>query len=238
MNRELYGALIGALTLLALALPISIFTLVVAFLALLIGRELSFALGVESVFPATFFSSLLFVIDPALGGIYVGLIALAYGYRTWNLDSFLRSVFILFYTGFFTSYLVHIREMGFTTILAFVLSVWANDVFAYYIGKRYGKAHLLPKLSPKKTVEGFLGGIAAGALAFALLSPFPLLKSLLIAVLFLLAGVAGDYFKSFIKRQLGIKDFSHVLGGHGGFTDRFDAVIFAAPVFYWLTYRL
>ena len=238
MNRELYGAIIGALTLLSLLLPVQLFALVVALLALAMGRELSQALGVKEFSPATFFSPLLFAVHPALGGVYAGLMSLAYGYRTWSLEAFFRTFFILFYTGFFTSFLVLLREEGVYMIVVFFLSVWANDVFAYYTGKKFGKTPFFPKLSPKKTLEGFAGGLVAGTLVFTLLSGLPPLKALIIGILFLSVGVAGDYFKSFIKRQLGIKDFSSVLKGHGGFVDRFDAVVFSAPVFYWLLFRI
>ncbi|WP_457600048.1 phosphatidate cytidylyltransferase [Hydrogenivirga sp.] len=238
MNRELYGVLIGALTLVALVLPLPLFVLTVALLSLLMGRELSRALGIGELSGASFFAPLSFAVHPALGGVYTGLLSLTYGYRTWNLDAFMRALFVLFYTGLFPSYLIKLREEGFYLLLVFILSVWANDVFAYYVGKSFGRRLLLPKLSPNKTLEGFLGGLIAGTLVFALLSGLPLLRAVLIGVLFISTGVAGDYLKSFVKRQLGIKDFSNVLGGHGGFVDRFDAVVFSAPVFYWLTYRI
>ncbi len=238
MSREFYGALIGVLTLIAVALPLPLFILVVALLSLLMGRELSTALKVDELYPASFFAPVAFYIDPALGGVYTGIMSLAYGYRTWDLDAFLKTLFILFYTGFFPSYLVRLREEGFYIILVFLLSIWANDVFAYYVGKNFGKTPLLPKLSPKKTFEGFLGGVLAGLLDFVLLSGLPVLKSLLVGFIFLSVAVSGDYFKSFVKRQLGVKDFSSVLGGHGGFVDRFDAVVFSAPVFYWLLFRI
>lgn len=234
MSRELYGILIGGVSLLSLLLPLPLFVLVIALLSLLMAWELSEHLGVKDVFPAALFSPLLFYLSPPLGGIYVSLISLAYGYRKWDLDSFLRSLFILFYTGFFTSFLIYLKEKSTYVLLILLLSVWANDIFAYYVGKNFGRTPLFPKLSPKKTVEGFLGGMFAGVMVFSLLSPLPLAPSFLVALFFLLAGVFGDYFKSFIKRQLGIKDFSNILGEHGGFVDRFDALLFASPVLYWL----
>ena len=235
MNREIYGLLIGVSTLLAALTPLPLFLLVVALLSLLIAKELCTALGLDRLHFPAFFSPLLFYVSPAAGGIYISLMSLAYGYRTWNLDLFFRSLFVLFYTGFFPSYLILLKEEGTAPLLILVLGIWASDVFAYYAGKNFGKRPLFPKLSPKKTLEGFLGGLLAGSLVFLLLLGRPPLESLLIGVFTIVSGVAGDYFKSFIKRQLGIKDFSSVLGQHGGFTDRFDALLFGAPVFYWLS---
>ena len=234
MSRELYGALIGVVTLIAILSPTFFFTPLISLLSLLIAHELCRSLNLKDLHLSALFSPPLFYLSPALGGTYVSLLSLLYGYRIWSLEPFFRSLFVLFYTGFFPSYLLLIKERSTYLLLVFVLGIWANDVFAYYVGKNLGKRPLLPKLSPRKTLEGFLGGMVAGSLVFLLLLDEPPLRSFLVGILTLLAGVAGDYFKSFIKRQLGIKDFSSVLGQHGGFTDRFDALLFGAPVFYWL----
>ena len=238
MNREVYGLLIGALTLLSLLLPSELFILVVSLLSTLIARELSMSLNTTGLHLASFLSPVAFYIDPSLGGVFTLFLGLSYGYLRWELDKFFRATFILFYTGFLSSYLVRLREEGITPLLILVLIVWTNDVVAYYFGKRFGKTPFLPKLSPNKTLEGFVAGLTAGSLLFVFISGIPLLEAVLIAFLTLLAGVGGDYLKSFIKRQLGIKDFSSILGGHGGFTDRFDALLMSAPVFYWLMFRI
>lgn len=238
MNRELYGVLIGLTTIAVSLLPLPLFTLGVGFLSLMIGRELSLSLGVDRLFPLTFFAPLLFFIHPAVGMLYTATLALIFGYRNWDLDTFFKTFFILIYTGFFPSSLLNLREESTYYLLVLLFVVWANDVFAYYVGKKFGKTPFFPKLSPNKTVAGFLGGLTAGTLLFTMLSKEPLLRSLLVGVVVLCSGVLGDYFKSFIKRQLGIKDFSDILGKHGGFVDRFDALLFSAPVFYWLMFRL
>ena len=238
MSRELYGALIGVATFMALLTPLPVFVLLVSLLAILIAKELCKSLSLEDLYPSAAFSPLLFYISPALGGLYISLISLLYGYRNWSLELFFRSLFVLFYTGFFLSYILLVKEESTYLLIVLVFGVWANDVFAYYVGKNFGRRPLFPKLSPNKTLEGFLGGIAAGTIIFLFLLGRPPLESFLVGVLTFASGVAGDYFKSFIKRQLGIKDFSNVLGQHGGFTDRFDALMFAAPVFYWLLFRI
>ncbi len=238
MNREIYGALIGAGTLLFLILPLPLFAVSVAFLAVFMARELSVHLGLKELWFSALFAPPLFYVHPSLGAVYISLMALAYGYVRWDLTAFTKALFILFYVGFFPAYLIGIKEESTYLLVIFFLTIWANDVLAYYTGRKFGRRPLLPRLSPKKTVEGFLGGLFAGTLLFLILSPVEPPKAVLVALITLTVGVAGDYFKSFVKRQLGIKDFSSTFGQHGGFVDRFDAVIFSAPVFYWLISEL
>ena len=120
-----------------------------------------------------------------------------------------------------------------TTILGVFILIWSNDSFAYLIGKNFGKIKLLKRISPNKTVEGFLGGMLACfimsyfiAQYFTALSP---VQWIVIAGLVSIFGVLGDLIESMFKRQAGIKDSSNLIPGHGGFLDRFDSVIFAAP---------
>ncbi|WP_461828762.1 phosphatidate cytidylyltransferase [Aquifex sp.] len=234
MSREAYGVIIGVGVLIAISLPAELFLIVLSLLSFLISRELSKALGLKNFY---YFSPLLFlagILSPALVLIFSSLAALYYGYRTWSLENFLKAFFLSFYPPFFLVYLFLLKQMGTNLLLIYIISFWINDVFAYYIGKNLGKTPLFPKLSPKKTLEGFLGGYIPAVAFMGLALPFDTFYSLFVAFLTVLLGVVGDYFKSFIKRQLGIKDFSNVLGGHGGFTDRFDDVVFAAPLYYLL----
>ncbi|AAC07246.1 phosphatidate cytidylyltransferase [Aquifex aeolicus VF5] len=232
MSREFYGVLIGVTTLLVIFLPKSLFLLVILFLCFAISREVSVALGENEVF---YFSPLVlltyYFADPLVFPL-IGLLSLYFAYKRWELNSFFKSTFLLFYPALFLVYLIKIKEISTYYLLIFIFGIWINDVFAYYIGKNFGKTPLFPKISPKKTVEGFLGGVLFGSLFFALTLPYGILNSFLLGTFVLTVGVAGDYFKSFIKRQVGIKDFSNVFGEHGGFTDRFDALVFSAPVFY------
>lgn len=238
MSREIYGLLIGTLTILAVILPLPLFLLVVGLLSLLIAREVSEHLGIKEISPTAFFSPLFFYVDHALGVFYVFTLSLVLGYRRWDLNPLVGAIFLLTYTGFFPSYLIEIKEEGTRHLLIFLLTLWASDITAYYVGRKLGRRPLFPKISPSKTVEGFLGGLLAGVLVFTILSDLGFLKSVAVGFLFITAGVLGDYFKSFLKRHFGIKDFSSVLGGHGGFTDRFDSVIFSAPLYYLLLFRL
>ena len=111
-------------------------------------------------------------------------------------------------------------------LLKLILFVWVVDVSAYYVGKKFGRRKLSPRLSPNKTWEGFLGSLFFGSLYSVLF-----LKTFLFAPVLVVSALLGDLFKSFIKRQVGIKDFSHLLGSHGGFIDRFDSLLFCAPLY-------
>ena len=116
-----------------------------------------------------------------------------------------------------------------------VTVVEMSDVLQYCWGKAIGRHQLLPKVSPNKTVEGFVGGILSatalgGALSF--FTPFTLLQGTGIALLVALAGFAGDATMSAIKRDSGVKDYGTMLAGHGGMLDRLDSLCFAAPIYF------
>ncbi|HEU5360520.1 MAG TPA: phosphatidate cytidylyltransferase [Candidatus Deferrimicrobiaceae bacterium] len=118
-----------------------------------------------------------------------------------------------------------------------LVAVFAGDTFAYIVGKRFGKRPLSPKISPNKTVEGAIGGLAASVLlgtgygALFLPEVLPWFVALGSAVIGI-AGQAGDLFESLLKRAAGVKDSGRLLPGHGGMFDRADAVISAGPVLY------
>lgn len=118
-------------------------------------------------------------------------------------------------------------------ILGVFILIWSSDTFAYLIGKNFGKRKLLERISPNKTIEGFIGGMVACIITSYIIAHYftilSLTQWLVIAVLVGIFGVLGDLIESMFKRQAGIKDSSNLIPGHGGFLDRFDSVIFAAP---------
>lgn len=132
-------------------------------------------------------------------------------------------------------------RLGETNLLWVVFFIsWGTDTFAYLFGMIFGKHKLYPSISPKKTVEGSLGGIF-GSLILLNLFNFYILKFNIVFIIFsgiVLSIVAqlGDLFASKIKREIGIKDFSNIIKGHGGFLDRFDSIIFVTPLVYILFY--
>ncbi|MDK3022307.1 phosphatidate cytidylyltransferase [Cupriavidus taiwanensis] len=124
-------------------------------------------------------------------------------------------------------------------LIAFlVIVVQGSDVLQYVWGKLCGKRKIAPLLSPSKTVEGFVGGVAsATALGAALwwITPFAPWQAGAIALVIALMGFLGGLVMSAIKRDRGIKDWGHMIQGHGGMLDRLDSVVFAAPVFFHVT---
>ena len=135
-------------------------------------------------------------------------------------------------------YLIHLKH-GMRHDLFVVLLTELNDIAAYHIGKAIGVHPLSPRVSPHKTVEGTLGGLAAvGGLAFffrGLVPEFSTAHLLLVAILIAIAGTLGDLAISFIKRDLGLKNLGKLIPGQGGVLDRFDSLIFVAPVFFHFT---
>lgn len=115
--------------------------------------------------------------------------------------------------------------------------VWAADSGAYFAGRHFGKRKLAPRISPNKTVEGLLGGIACGVVVALAFAPFAgaSLRELpavaLVAIVAVLFSVVGDLFESLLKRHVGAKDSGDLIPGHGGILDRIDGVVAALPVF-------
>jgi len=129
-------------------------------------------------------------------------------------------------------------------LIAFlVIVVQLSDVLQYVCGKLFGKRKIAPNLSPSKTLEGFVGGVALATLiggALWWITPFTFWQALLIALMINILGFFGGLVMSAIKRDRGVKDWGHMIEGHGGMLDRLDSVCFAAPVFfhfvrYWWT---
>ena len=113
---------------------------------------------------------------------------------------------------------------------------WLSDTGALFVGKAFGRHKLAPNVSPGKTWEGSLGGLATSALAGVLLGHWlqlPLIHALLLGFLCGLFGQIGDLCESALKRDLGVKDFGAVLPGHGGILDRIDSLLFSAPLAYY-----
>lgn len=119
-----------------------------------------------------------------------------------------------------------------------VIVVQLSDVLQYVWGKLIGKRKLAPKLSPSKTVEGLVGGaLSASAIGTALwwMTPFRPLEAAGMSLMITALGFAGGLVMSAIKRDKGVKDWGHTIAGHGGFIDRLDSVVFAAPIFFHVT---
>lgn len=124
----------------------------------------------------------------------------------------------------------------FKMLVALFCILWANDSGAYLVGSSFGKHKLLERISPKKTWEGTIGGAVFAALVsvalFYWMEDVNCVRSILIGLLTVVFGTLGDLTESMMKRQFNVKDTGNILPGHGGLLDRFDSLLFSAPVFY------
>ncbi len=127
---------------------------------------------------------------------------------------------------------------GVKLLLFLIIVVQGSDVLQYTWGKLLGRHRIAPSVSPNKTWEGFIGGVASATLlgtALWWITPFTPWQAALMSVVIALMGFAGGLTMSAIKRDRGVKDFGALIGGHGGVLDRIDSLCFAAPVFFHLT---
>lgn len=174
-----------------------------------------------------------------------------FSYPKYRADQVMVVFFGVFYVALMLSYLYQIRMLEGGVYLAFLvfLCSWGCDTCAYCVGVLIGKHKMSPRLSPKKSIEGAVGGVAGSALLTALYCYIFRTQMNLtgseIGILALIAGVAGlismvgDLTASAIKRNYEIKDYGHLIPGHGGILDRFDSMIITAPIIYFLaTYML
>ena len=144
------------------------------------------------------------------------------------------------YIPFLLMHLVLLRQTPFGVQWLFVimLIVMTNDSAAYYTGTTFGKRRLYPLVSPKKSVEGAIGGLL-GSLGGTMIAKFTFFPQLtftdaIITALFIgMVGQIGDLFESLLKRSFGVKDSGRLIPGHGGVLDRMDSILFAAPVTYY-----
>lgn len=130
------------------------------------------------------------------------------------------------------------RNRNALLIVFLLIVVQASDVLQYVCGKLFGRHQIAPEVSPSKTVEGFIGGVACATALGALLwriTPFNPRQAAVMALTITLAGFLGGLVMSAIKRDRGVKDWGHLIDGHGGMLDRLDSVAFSAPIFFHLT---
>ncbi|MBA5850471.1 phosphatidate cytidylyltransferase [Clostridium sp. cel8] len=147
------------------------------------------------------------------------------------------------YSAVFFSFIVLIYNLNYGNYFVWLIfiSSWLCDTGAYYSGKFFGKNKLCPKLSPKKTIEGSIGGIISSTIGCFLFGLFSIYRQVPMSIyhyvaIGILCGVFsqfGDLFASSIKRYAGIKDYSNLIPGHGGILDRFDSILFSGVVVYF-----
>ncbi|MER1956019.1 MAG: phosphatidate cytidylyltransferase [Solibacillus sp.] len=144
-----------------------------------------------------------------------------------------------FYVGLGFHYFIETRFVGLEFVIFILLVVWTTDSGAYFVGRKLGKHKLWPEISPKKTIEGSIGGVVIAvifAVLMQLIYPFASSWTLLIVVTIIasIIGQMGDLVESAIKRHYGVKDSGTILPGHGGILDRFDSLLFAVPLLHFV----
>jgi len=148
------------------------------------------------------------------------------------------SLFPALYIGLPVAAMVGVRALGGPPALfLLMLTIIVSDSMQYYTGRLFGRRPLAPLVSPKKTVEGALGGVVFGTALFTIVGAWwlpavPAAFRALVGVTIVALGIAGDLFESMLKRSANVKDSSSLIPGHGGILDRIDALLFAAPVYY------
>lgn len=152
------------------------------------------------------------------------------------------ALFVLFYIALPFCCLIFIYRMNPLYAFAVFALVWLHDTFSYLVGMRFGKTKFFERISPKKTWEGFWGGLVVALLTVGIycfftfdditriVDPFYIIKWLGLALVIVVAGTLGDLFESLFKRGLNVKDSGKFLPGHGGLLDRLDSIFFAAPM--------
>lgn len=219
-------------------------------LALLVAREIFELLRVDGKQPERILGSLGAALIPILStffGLRGTLLAVALmvivtlGWYVLTLRSrFIDAAITIvgaIYPGLMLSAFVLLRDStaGVWPVLVVVLSVWVADSFAYLVGSLFGRHKMAPKVSPKKSWEGFFAGVIGSVLVWQLLTLIPNLDvgpvfATIGGVVAALAGITGDLVESRLKREVGVKDSGNALPGHGGFFDRMDSLLLVLPV--------
>jgi len=148
------------------------------------------------------------------------------------------TLFGILYVAWLFSFLVRVRlmENGMGLFAAVLVITKLGDVGAYLIGARFGKRPLMPRISPRKTVEGAVGGLmfsVLGAMIFTAILPLTIWHAMFIGAVLGIVGQLGDLSESLIKRDCQVKDSGHLIPGMGGVLDLIDSLLFTAPVFYF-----
>lgn len=150
-----------------------------------------------------------------------------------------RGVVVLLFSEVFIViplvYFYFLKRLNVYLPLIVLCSIWTSDIFAYFLGKSFGKRPLVPHISPKKTLEGLFGAVLGSTivvLSTMKLTGFGVFESIWVGIAMGLLGQGGDIFESTWKRLCGIKDSSALIPGHGGILDRIDSFIFTTPFLY------
>lgn len=183
-----------------------------------------------------------------LGGLLGGMTTLMVFLFLWGLGGRLGDHLVarmavtamgVIWLGLGFGHLLLLRDLehGLSLTVLAIGCTWVNDTFAYFVGRLVGRHRMAPRISPRKTIEGALGGLVGSvlfALAVKMYSPWlPWREAALVGLVVGVVGQWGDLFESTVKRDLRVKDSGRLFPGHGGVLDRFDSVLFAGIATYW-----
>ncbi|HUS89747.1 MAG TPA: phosphatidate cytidylyltransferase [Desulfosporosinus sp.] len=254
MFKRTISALIGAPLFLGLIYLGGHYTaFLVAVLTLLALREfmqIGEQMGMRAWFKLTTLVTVVWLISLLLGGaewmlpvlvfwLLIGLGRLALTYPRTSLSEANFNLLAVLYSVVLLSHLYLLRQLpnGLEWTFLTIFLVWATDIGAYLIGKQFGSHLLAPQVSPKKTVEGSLGGllfsIAVALVFWHIVGGATWIMYIILAVIIGISAQIGDLFESALKRSAGVKDSGKLIPGHGGILDRFDSLIFALPLVYY-----
>ena len=252
MKRALTAVLFAGITSACLVLHEISAVIIIAILSGLCAFEFYAMLRADAKLPNELFGTVAAALYPVmyfiwgsigmliLTTIFVLVVLIWYVYYTHaRITDVAVTLFGALYTGFMLTSLVTIRGLlpgvwgGLLTFVV-VLSVWGNDAFAFWIGSRFGKHKMAPRISPKKSWEGFFAGTVGSIIGWslALFIPgfdFPWYWVIIAGLVCGWIGILGDLLESRIKRSTGHKDSGNLLPGHGGFLDRCDSLLTVAP---------
>ena len=183
-----------------------------------------------------------------VGSVILTMVMYVFAYPKYHANQAMTVVFGVVYVAVMLSYIYRTRclEHGEFTVWLIIITAWGCDTCAYCAGRLFGKHKMAPVLSPKKTVEGAIGGVIGAAVIGAIyalavgryMGGARVVEYALIGFAGGLISMVGDLGASAIKRNHEIKDYGHLIPGHGGILDRFDSVIFTAPIIYYLAFAL
>ena len=268
MKQRIITALIG-LALFGVCLMFFetiIFNFVIATVAVIGTIEILSAAKITRFIPICVLCSILVGITPFLStGIFVeyrmaiymlfvffAFLLLLGNHNELRFADLAFSLFSSFLLGLVFSVFIYVRDLEigrsirFFYIILIFGGAWLSDSAAYFVGRFFGKHKLAPQISPKKTVEGAIGGVLGCVVGFVLLgfafdaimeaNNLPIRVNyvflVVLSIILSIVGMLGDLTFSVVKRQYGIKDYGNLLPGHGGVLDRFDSVVFTAPALY------
>jgi phosphatidate cytidylyltransferase len=213
-----------------------------------LGRHKGYRLPVPLCIAVMLFIIAAFILEPISVemGVFVALLLIPASYvvSRGDLEDALPSsaiaVLATLYVGMLGGSLIRLHNDfadGAKLVFFLLLVVWLGDSGAYYFGRTFGRHKLSPRISPKKTVEGLIGGVFASVAAavgihFTFFKHFPLVHAVIAGVVLSVAGVVGDLAESMWKRSAAVKDSGTLLPGHGGFLDRFDSIFYTTPILY------